>query len=140
MDERISYYPTGAVGSPAAAEVLAAAVTTVDRAKRHDTDVSTARTGSVDDDTWPARMLLLDAATGDPEDLEQLLQLVNDHVGQSATSIVVAGERPNTPGAVLHITNTGRVVHDPAGLTPLPAAPTRHQSHRPPRAPHTTHP
>src|SRR3546814_19834361 len=97
MDERISYYPTGAVGSPAAAEVLAAAVTTVDRAKRHDTDVSTARTGSVDDDTWPARMLLLDAATGDTEDLEQLLQLVNDHVGQSATSIVVAGERTNTP-------------------------------------------
>ncbi|KAB2810942.1 LysM peptidoglycan-binding domain-containing protein [Pimelobacter simplex] len=116
MDERISYYPTGAAGSPAAAEVLAAAVITVDRAKRHDTDVSTARTGSVDDDTWPARMLLLDAATGDPEDLEQLLQLVNDHVGQSATSIVVAGERLNTPGAVLHMTNTGRVVLEHAGL------------------------
>jgi len=116
MDERINYYPTGAAGSPAAAEALAAAVTTVDRAKRHDTDVSTARTGSVDDDTWPARMLLLDAAAGDPDDLEQLLQLVNDHVGQSATSIVVAGERPNTPGAVLHMTNTGRVVLEHAGL------------------------
>ncbi|WP_370107677.1 hypothetical protein, partial [Nocardioides sp.] len=116
MDERISFYPTGAAGSPATAETLAAAVTTVDRAKRHDTDVSTARTGSVDDDTWPARMLLVDAAAGDPEDLEQLLQLVNDHVGQSATSIVVAGERPNTPGAVLHMTNTGRVVLEHAGL------------------------
>ncbi len=116
MDERISFYPTGAAGSPATAEILAAAVTTVDRAKRHDTDVSTARTGSVDDDTWPARMLLVDAAAGDPEDLEQLLQLVNDHVGQSATSIVVAGERPNTPGAVLHMTNTGRVVLEHAGL------------------------
>ncbi|QWF22283.1 LysM peptidoglycan-binding domain-containing protein [Nocardioides sp. LMS-CY] len=116
MDERISYYPTGAAGSPATAEVLAAAVTTVDRAKRHGTDVSTARTGSVDDDTWPARMLLVDAAAGDPDDLEQLLQLVNDHVGESATSIVVAGERPNTPGAVLHMTNTGRVVLEHAGL------------------------
>lgn len=116
MDERISYYPTGAAGSPATADALAAAVTTVDRAKRHDTDVSTARTGSVDDDTWPARMLLLDAAAGDPEDLEQLLQLVTNHVGQSATSIVVAGERPNTPGAVLHMTNTGRVVLEHAGL------------------------
>lgn len=116
MDERITYYPTGAAGTPAAAEILAAAVTTVDRAKRHDTDVSTARTGSVDDDTWPARMLLLDAAAGDPDDLEQLLQLVNDHVGQSATSIVVAGERPNTPGAVLHMTNTGRVVLEHVGL------------------------
>ncbi|GAA3518970.1 LysM peptidoglycan-binding domain-containing protein [Nocardioides daeguensis] len=116
MDERISFYPTGAAGSPATAEILAAAVTTVDRAKRHDTDVSTARTGSVDDDTWPARMLLVDAAAGDPEDIEQLLQLVNDHVGQSATSIVVAGERPNTPGAVLHMTNTGRVVLEHAGL------------------------
>ncbi|HRD62493.1 MAG TPA: hypothetical protein PL137_16420, partial [Nocardioides sp.] len=116
MDERISYYPTGAAGSPATAEALAAAVTTVDRAKRHDTDASTARTGSVDDDTWPARMLLLDAAAGDPEDLEQLLQLVTNHVGQSATSIVVAGERPNTPGAVLQMTNTGRVVLEHAGL------------------------
>ncbi|MBS42759.1 MAG: hypothetical protein CMH83_06255, partial [Nocardioides sp.] len=116
MDERISYYPTGAAGSPAAAEVLAAAVTTVDRAKRHNTDVSTARTGSVDDDTWPARMLLLDAAAGEPEHLEQLLQLVNDQVGQSATSIVVAGERPTTPGAVLRMTNTGRVVLEHAGL------------------------
>lgn len=116
MDERITYYPTGAAGTPATSEILAAAVTTVDRAKRHDTDVSTARTGSVDDDTWPARMLLLDAAAGDPDDLEQLLQLVNDHVGQSATSIVVAGERPNTPGAVLHMTNTGRVVLEHAGL------------------------
>jgi len=116
MDERISYYPTGAAGSPATAEALAAAVTTVDRAKRHDTDVSTARTGSVDDDTWPARMLLLDAAAGDPEDLEQLLQLVTNHVGQSATSVVVAGERPNTPGAVLHMTITGRVVLEHAGL------------------------
>lgn len=116
MDERITYYPTGAAGTPATAEILAAAVTTVDRAKRHDTDVSTARTGSVDDDTWPARMLLLDAAAGDPADLEQLLQLVNDHVGQSATSIVVAGERPNTPGALLHMTNTGRVILEHAGL------------------------
>lgn len=116
MDERISYYPTGAAGSHATAEALAAAVTTVDRAKRHNTDVSTARTGTVDDDTWPARMLLLDAAAGEPEDLEQLLHLVNDHVGQSATSIVVAAERPNTLGAVLHMTNTGRVVLEHAGL------------------------
>lgn len=116
MDERITYYPTGAAGTPGTAEILAAAVTTVDRTKRHDTDVSTARTGSVDADTWPARMLLLDAAAGEPDDLEQLLQLVNDHVGQSATSIVVAGERPNTPGAVLHMTNTGRVVLEHVGL------------------------
>src|SRR3546814_7255605 len=42
--------------------------------------------------------------------------MVIDHVGQSATSIVVAGERPNTPGAVLHMTNTGRVVLEHAGL------------------------
>lgn len=116
MDERITYYPTGAAGTTAAAEILAAAVTTVDRAKRHDADVSTARTGSVDDDTWPARMLILDAAARDPDDLEQLLQLVNDHVGQSATSVVVVGERPNTPGAVLHMANTGRVVLEQVGL------------------------
>src|SRR3546814_18422553 len=96
MDERISYYPTGAVGSPAAAEVLAAAVTTVDRAKRHDTDVSTARTGSGDDDTWPARLPPLESATGDPEDLTQLPPLVNDPVGQPSTASTLASQPPNT--------------------------------------------
>ncbi|PUA79479.1 LysM peptidoglycan-binding domain-containing protein [Nocardioides currus] len=116
MDERLTFHPTGEAGGPAVAEILAAAVTTVDRAARHNTDVSTARTGSVDEDTWPARMLLLDAASGDPADLEQLMQLVNDHVGQAATSIVVAGERPNTHGAVLHMTSTGRVILEHAGL------------------------
>lgn len=116
MDERITYHPTGEAGTPATAQVLAGAVTTVDRATRRNTDVSTGRTGRVDDDVWPARMLLLDTAAGDPADLEQLLQLVNDHVGRSATSVVVAGERPHTPGAVLHMTNTGRVIIEQAGL------------------------
>src|SRR3546814_20407365 len=81
MDERISYYPTGAVGSPAAAEVLAAAVPTVDRAKRHDTDVSTARPGSVADDTGPARMLLPDAAPGRPPEPRPLHQPGHDPRG-----------------------------------------------------------
>jgi nucleoid-associated protein YgaU len=129
MDQRITYHPTGAAGTPATAEILAAAVTAVDRATRHNTDVSTGRTGRVDDDVWPARMLLLDAAAGDPADLDQLLRLVNDHVGQAATSIVVAGERPNTPCAVLHLTNTGRVVLEHAGLNLIAVGLTSDEAH-----------
>src|SRR3546814_19157459 len=120
MDERISYYPTGAVGSPAAAEVLAAAVTTVDRAKRHDTDVSTARTGSVDDDSWPSRMLLLDAATGDAAELDQLLRLLNDHVVRSATPIGCHAEPPNKPTPSLHKPHTGLLVPLTHRHTPQP--------------------
>ena len=63
MDERISYYPTGAAGTPATSEILAAAVTTVDRATRHNADVSTARTGSVDDDRLVGLVSLLHRST-----------------------------------------------------------------------------
>src|SRR3546814_14927762 len=48
MDERISYYPTGAVGSPAAAAVPAAAVTPVDPAKRPETRTAWGRDTGMD--------------------------------------------------------------------------------------------
>ncbi|MGL5825270.1 MAG: LysM peptidoglycan-binding domain-containing protein [Nocardioides sp.] len=117
MDERIVYHPTGEAAQAATGEVLAAAVAMVERATRNDTDVSTGRTGRIDDDVWPARMLLVDAAAGEPADLDRLRQLVADHVGQAATSIVVITDTPTTtPVADLLVTAAGRVVLEHAGL------------------------
>lgn len=113
MDQsRISYHRPGHGAAEATSELLADAIAMVERLAGHQVDVSTGRTGQVDDDTWPARMLLLDAATGDPTDLGELLRLVNDHVGKSGTSIVIVGDRPDTPGVVLRMTDTGRVILD----------------------------
>ena len=91
----------------------------VDRATGHDTDVATGRTGQHDDDIWPARLLLLDATTdhgGQPEHLPALLELVETHPGRTATSIVLTGQRSDTPGIHLHLTPEGRVVLEQAGL------------------------
>ncbi|MGL5827378.1 MAG: LysM peptidoglycan-binding domain-containing protein [Nocardioides sp.] len=117
MDERIVHHPTGPDAQAATGEVLAAAVAMVERATRNDTDVSTGRTGGIDDDVWPARMLLVDAAAGVPADLPQLRQLVGDHVGRAATSIIVIADTPTTtPVADLLVTPAGRVVLEHAGL------------------------
>ena len=61
LGDRIRYYDAGWEGDRAASEVLAEAVSMVDRATSHDTDVSTGRTGGLDDDVWPARMLVVTA-------------------------------------------------------------------------------
>ena len=116
MDERITYHPSREAAEPAISEVLAHAVAMVDRATGYDTDVSTGRTGRVDQDVWPARILLLDAPAGDLPDVERLLGLVKAHVGRAATSIVVFGDRVETPGTVLHMTGNGRVLLHHAGL------------------------
>lgn len=117
MDQsRISYHPTGEDAADATSELLADAVAMIDRSADHQVDASTGRTGQVDHDAWPARMLLLDAEASDPVDLDELLRLVNDHIGKAATSIVVAGDRADTSGVVLRMTDTGRVILDNVGL------------------------
>lgn len=116
MDDRVSYHPTGQDGDRAIEDILAAAVTSIDRAAAHDTDVSTGRTGYLDDDVWPARIVLLDAVAGDPRGLEQLLRLIDDHAGQAATSVVIAGDRPDHLGVSLHVTSAGRIILVHAGL------------------------
>ena len=58
--DRIRAHTTGP--DPAAA-VLADAVNTIDRAGDHHGDVVTARAHQAGADTWPARLLLLDATT-----------------------------------------------------------------------------
>ncbi|UFN45205.1 LysM peptidoglycan-binding domain-containing protein [Nocardioides okcheonensis] len=104
-------------------DALRTAEINVARASAHGTDVSTARTGYLDDDTWPARLLLVDAAPSDQptrELLDQLVGLVAEHPGQAATAVVTSdastdGGAPDS-AITLNVTRAGRVTLDEAGL------------------------
>lgn len=121
LGEGIRYYAPGDEANAAIAETIADAVATVDRATEHDIDVATGRTGQADDDLWPSRLLVLDATCGDGADnqvvgLEQLMGLVSDQIGRTATSILLLGEHGDTARTELRLTGTGRVVLEQAGL------------------------
>lgn len=142
LGERIRYYDAGWEGDRATSDVLAEAVSMVDRADSHDTDVSTGRTGGLDDDVWPARMLVVTAegttseagAAGDAASgaLHELRHLVATHVGRTGTAIVVTATSPaphdmtgdpvalpgdgQTVTTVVELTTTGRVLLGDQGL------------------------
>jgi len=71
--------------------------------------VTTARAAQLGDDTWPSRLLLLDAAGPETPALAQLLRLLDEHPGRTATCVVVTGDRAETPGVVLDVTVRGRI-------------------------------
>lgn len=110
-----------ASGNDVIAEIIADAVAMVDRATEHDLDVATGRTGQVDDDLWPGRLLLLattsagESETG-PSRLGDLLALVAGQVGRTATSILLVGDHADVPGTEMRLTGTGRVLLEQAGL------------------------
>ncbi len=80
------------------------------------TDVTTARVTQAGEDTWPARMILLDAADAENTPTHQLRGLVADHPGRTSASLVVHGGQP-APGAVtVQVTGTGRVLLPKYGL------------------------
>lgn len=110
--QRIRFQPTGDV----AAEALTDAVAMVDRANEAGADVVTARAAQLGDDTWPSRLLVLDTEQ-DRASLIELLRLLQDHCGRTATSVVMVGERDNTPGAVIHLSSDGRLSLPHAGLS-----------------------
>jgi nucleoid-associated protein YgaU len=99
-----------------AAEVLTDAVATIDRVAALGHDVITARAAQLGDDTWRSRLLLIDAAGRATPAMAQLLRLVDEHPGRTATCVVLTGDRPDTPGVVLDVTARGRVNIPHAGL------------------------
>lgn len=127
LGDRITYHPPG-TAADVVRETLAAAVGTVDRAARYDTDVHTARTGQVDDDVWPARLLLIElandaannaasgAASVDSSGLGELVALVENHRGRTGTAVVVAGHHEPTTGTNVRITSGGRIELERHGL------------------------
>lgn len=121
LGEGISYYAPGDQANAAIAETITDAVAMVDRATEYDIDVATGRTGQADDDLWPSRLLVLDAASGEAADnelvgLDQLMGVVSHQVGRTATSILLLGEHTDPAGTELRLTGTGRVVLEQAGL------------------------
>jgi nucleoid-associated protein YgaU len=111
--QRVRYHDGGA---DLAAEVLTDAVATIDRVAAVGHDVTTARAAQLGDETWPSRLLLVDAAGPQTPALAQLLHLVDAHPGRTATCVVVTGDRAETPGVVLDVTSRGRVSIPHAGL------------------------
>ena len=96
--------------------MLADAVTMIDRAQDAGADVSTARAAQAGADTWPARLIIVDAATEQTPALNRLLELVHTHAGLTGTSVVVRGERDSVPGVVLNVGKNGRVTMPASGL------------------------
>ena len=130
--DRIRAYPSQPdAGKPdPAAAALADAVTTVDRCAEVGTDTATARAAQAGADTWPARLLLVDAAATDRTPaLDQLLTLVDQHAGQTGTSVVVRGPRDTAPGVELHVTAAGRVTLPHAGLDLVAVGLTSDEAH-----------
>ncbi|SMX95228.1 hypothetical protein BSP109_02852 [Brevibacterium sp. Mu109] len=121
LGEGISYHAPGDQANAAIAETIADAIAMVDRATEYDIDVATGRTGQADDDLWPSRLLILDAASDEAADnelvgLDQLMGVVSHQIGRTATSILILGEHTDTAGTELRLTGTGRVVLEQAGL------------------------
>ena len=151
LGDRIRYYDAGWEGDRATSEVLAEAVSMVDRADSHDTDVSTGRTGGLDDDVWPARMLVVTAegttteATPEGGALHELRHLVATHVGRTGTAIVVTATSPaaqdlagdrvvlssegQTVTTVVELTSTGRVLLGDQGLDLVAVGLTSEEAH-----------
>ncbi len=98
------------------AEMLADSIHTLDRTQDAGTDAVTARAHQAGDDSWPARLLLVDAVNTNPA-LDQLVEIVNTHAGNTATSVVLCGRRPDAPGTVLELSDDGRLALPAAGLT-----------------------
>ncbi|WP_404351751.1 LysM peptidoglycan-binding domain-containing protein [Phycicoccus jejuensis] len=109
-----AYDPTDRSHDPIA-EMLADSVHTIDRARDVGTDAATARAHQAGADTWPARLLLVDAVNDNPA-LDQLVEVVTAHAGHTATSVVLRGHRNNAPGTVLEISADGRLRLPAAGL------------------------
>ena len=121
LREDIHHHNLGDDSSDAIAETIADAVAMVDRATEYGIDVATGRTGQADDDLWPSRLLLLDTTSAIASEaglsgLDDLLGLVAEQVGRTATSILLISDHAGTPGTELQLTGTGRVILEQAGL------------------------
>ena len=96
-------------------DVVADAVGVVDRLDEH-MDMPTARVGQVDDETWPARMLLVTAAAASSKEAQQVSQLLTDHNGRTGVSVVICGDNTPAHAVQLVLTDSGRLRMPESGL------------------------
>jgi len=104
------------------ADAVADAVAMIDRTGTTHTldtgtDVATARGAQLGDDIWPAHVVLVDASGPAPAELDQLLALVGQHPGRTATAVVLTGrDEQDTVGVQVHLTEEGRLQIPSVGL------------------------
>lgn len=93
-----------------ATEALADATAMIERTSDIGVDAATGRGTRADEDLWPARLLLLDAAHASNPAVTALRDLIAAHPGRTATALIVNGD-PDTASAdvVATLTPTGRV-------------------------------
>lgn len=143
--QRVRYHESATssaayLAEAAIAGVIADAVATLERADAVGHDVATARACQLGDDTWPSRLLLIEARGPRTPALADLLRLLEDHRGATATCVVVAAGHNDTgepsagdpstgdlhpasdgpsrrhQGVILDFTDDGRVKVPHAGL------------------------
>jgi hypothetical protein len=73
-----------------ASQAVADAVRTIERLGEYDTDTTTARACQVDPDVWPSRLVMVSQPDTNGE-LNQLLSLIGDHRGRTATAVIQFG-------------------------------------------------
>lgn len=113
--DRVDHHAAGNLAEIADA-VLADAVITVDRADAANGGPVTGRTGQLDDDAWPARMVVVDStqSLSQPDQgslgrhaLQQLGDLIGSHPGRTGTAVILVGDdEPSTSTQVP--THSGR--------------------------------
>ncbi len=108
--------------------VLADTLTAIDRATGEQLDTVTARAHQAGDDTWPARMLLLDPAHAHTPVVGQLLDLVTAHPGRTGTAVVITAAHPHQALTTLELTATGRVLVQHAGADLVAVGLTRDEA------------
>ena len=113
--DRIHGYNPDELANDPIAQILANAVHTIDRAQDAGTDTVTARAHQIGDDAWPTQLLLVDAGNDNPV-LVQLLDLIDAHPGQTATSVVLRGHSAGSTCTVVHVTGEGRLTVPSVGL------------------------
>ena len=115
LSDRIRFHAPGPEAEGAVEDTLAATIGTLKRAQAHDTDTSTGRTGQIDEDVWPARVLFVDADEC-PGQLDELLTMIAAHPGGTGTSIVLTGDNAGAATMSLRVTPAGRVQLEHQGL------------------------
>ncbi|KAB7740346.1 LysM peptidoglycan-binding domain-containing protein [Nostocoides sp. F2B08] len=127
--DRIRAHTDEGAGGDAIGACLVDAIAAIDRARDTGRDPVTARTAPDEPDAWPARLLLVDAATRSPV-LEQLLDLLRDHPAHTATSVIVtAATSPGEASTVLQVSAQGRVGVPDLGLDLVAVGLTADEAH-----------
>jgi hypothetical protein len=83
-------------GAHLPAGLLTDALATIGRVTALGHDVTTTRAAQIGDDTWPSRILLIDAASSRAHTLGQMLCFIEEHPA-AGTCVIVSGDRQKLP-------------------------------------------